>query len=350
MPQVVSGQFAKKRLRMEDERARMPDKRLSVVVTRRLPEAVEARMSELFDVTLSQDDKPMSKDQLIAAVKDADVLVPTITDTIDAGILAQAGERLKLIANFGAGVDNIDVDYARSKGIEVVNTPGASSRSVAELVIAPMFSLARSLHQSNRSMPGSGNSEFKVLKKAYSKGFELKGKTLGVIGFGRIGRETASYALGAGMKVLAYDLFDLDPNIELDIAGAGTVTAKVESSTMERILEQSDIITVHIPAQDGSAVIDATAFSKMKDGVVLINAARGGVVDEEALVSAIENGKVRAAALDVFENEPHPNAKVLEMSEIALSPHIGAATLEAQDRIGIELADQIIAKFGVQNK
>ena len=265
--------------------------------------------------------------------------------------LIDACPELELIGRGGVGMDNIDVDYARSKGIEVVNTPGASNRSVAELVIAHMFSLARSLHQSNRNMPSSGNSEFKVLKKAYSKGFELKGKTLGVIGFGRIGRETASYELGAGMKVLAYDLFDLDPNIELDIAGAGTVTAKVESSTMERILEQSDIITVHIPAQaDGSAVIDATAFSKMKDGVVLINAARGGVVDEEALVSAIENGKVRAAALDVFENEPHPNAKVLEMSEIALSPHIGAATLEAQDRIGIELADQIIAKFGVQNK
>lgn len=257
---------------------------------------------------------------------------------------------LKMIGRGGVGMDNIDVDYARSKGIDVVNTPGASSRSVAELVTAHMFSLARSLHQSNRSMPGEGRSDFKGLKKAYSKGFELRGKTLGVIGFGRIGRETASYALGAGMKVLAFDLNGFDPTVKLDIAGAGTVNAKVEVSSLEQILQNSDIITVHIPAQkNGGPAIDAEAFGMMKDGVVLINAARGGVVDEDALIDAIESGKVRAAALDVFENEPHPNEKILQMPQIALSPHIGAATMEAQDRIGIELADQIIAKFGVQN-
>lgn len=257
---------------------------------------------------------------------------------------------LKLIGRGGVGMDNIDVEYARGKGLSVVNTPGASSRSVAELVIAHMFSLARSLHQSNRSMPAEGRADFKGLKKAYSKGFELRGKTLGVIGFGRIGRETASYALGAGMNVLAYDLSGFDSVVPLEIAGAGTVQAKVSASSMEQLLESSDIITVHIPAQkDGSAVIDAQAFAKMKDGVVLINAARGGVVDEDALIDAIQNGKVRAAALDVFENEPHPNEMVLKMDAIALSPHIGAATVEAQDRIGVELADQIIERFGAQN-
>ncbi len=264
--------------------------------------------------------------------------------------LIDACPALALIGRGGVGMDNIDVDHARSKGIEVVNTPGASSRSVAELVIAHMFSLARSLHKSNRSMPETGNSDFKVLKKAYSKGFELRGKTLGVIGFGRIGRETATYALGVGMKVLAYDLFDIDPKIELDIAGAGKVIAEVKVSSLEDVLRKSDIITVHIPAQsDGTAVIDGEAFGQMKERVILINAARGGVVDEDALIEAIENGKVRAAALDVFENEPHPDPRILEMPEIAFSPHIGAATVEAQDRIGIELADRIIAKFGVQN-
>ncbi len=264
--------------------------------------------------------------------------------------LIDACPDLKMIGRGGVGMDNIDVEYAKNKGLEVINTPGASSRSVAELVMAHMFSMARSLHQSNRSMPHTGGSDFKGLKKAYSKGFELRGKQLGVIGFGRIGRETATYALGCGMKVLAFDLYDFDANIELDIVGAGKVMAKVENSCLEDILSNCDVITIHIPAQaDGSPVIDAKAFASMKDGVVLINAARGGVVDESALIDAIESGKVRAAALDVFENEPHPDERVLKMQEIALSPHIGAATMEAQERIGLELADKIIAKFGVQN-
>lgn len=264
--------------------------------------------------------------------------------------LIDACPNLKMIGRGGVGMDNIDVEYARGKGLEVINTPGASSRSVAELVMAHMFSLARSLHQSNRSMPQTGGSDFKGLKKAYSKGFELRGKTLGVIGFGRIGRETATYALGCGMKVVAFDLYDFDANIEMEIVGAGKVMAKIEKAALEDVLSQCDVITLHIPAQDdGSPVIDANAFAKMKDGVVLINAARGGVVDESALIDAIESGKVRAAALDVFENEPHPDERVLKMPQIALSPHIGAATMEAQERIGLELADKIIAKFGVQN-
>lgn len=293
----------------------------------------------------------VAQDALVQTLNDERIEVLLVRSATTARQeLIDACPDLKMIGRGGVGMDNIDVEYARGKGLDVINTPGASSRSVAELVMAHMFSLARSLHQSNRSMPSTGNSDFKGLKKAYSKGFELRGKTLGVIGFGRIGRETATYALGCGMKVMAYDLYDFDANIELDIAGAGTVTAMVEVSSLEDILSQCDVVTVHIPAQaDGSAVIDAKAFATMKNGVVLINAARGGVVDESALIDAIESGKLRAAALDVFENEPHPDERVLQMPQIAFSPHIGAATLEAQDRIGIELADQIIAKFGVQN-
>ena len=248
---------------------------------------------------------------------------------------------LKLIGRGGVGMDNIDVEYAREKGLHVINTPAASSQSVAEQVMAHLFGLARGLYDSNRQMPTSGNSDFKVLKKKYAKGIELRGKTLGVMGIGRIGQATAKYALGCGMNVVAYDPFIDNVTINV-VVGNQTVSIDIKTVSKEELLAQADFITLHIPAQaDGKAVIGNGEFAQMKGGVMIANAARGGVIDEDALIANLDSGKVAAAALDVFVNEPTPRVDLMQHSKISLAPHTGAATLEAQDRIGEELASQI---------
>ena len=252
---------------------------------------------------------------------------------------------LKIIGRGGVGMDNIDVEYARDKGIHVINTPAASSHSVAELVFAHLYGLARYLHNANRDMPLDGDTKFKDLKKAYAKGTELKGKTLGVFGFGRIGQATAKVALGVGMKVIAYDPFIEKANLELDFFDGQTLNFAIETISKEAVLEQSDFITLHVPAQK-DYVIGKAEFNMMKDGVILVNAARGGVIDEVALVEAINSGKVARAALDVFEKEPQPEIQLLMNPALSLTPHTGAATNEAQDRIGTELASQIINILG----
>lgn len=249
---------------------------------------------------------------------------------------------LKIIGRGGVGMDNIDVDYARSKGLHVINTPAASSHSVAELVFGHFYGLARFLHNSNRDMPLEGDANFKGLKKSYAKGTELKGKTLGVLGFGRIGQATAKVAIGAGMKVVAFDPFMEKANLELEFFDGQKVNFEIEMSSKDEVLSQADFLTLHVPAQK-DYVIDASDFNKMKDGVIIANAARGGVINEVALVQAIENGKVARAALDVFENEPKPEIQLLMNPALSLTPHTGAATNEAQDRIGTELANQIIS-------
>lgn len=249
---------------------------------------------------------------------------------------------LKIIGRGGVGMDNIDVEYAKSKGIHVINTPAASSHSVAELVFAHLFGLVRFLHNSNREMPLEGDSKFGELKKAYAKGTELKGKTLGVLGFGRIGQATAKVAIGAGMKVIAYDPFIEKVNLELDFFDGQTLNFEIKTISKEEVIKQSDFITLHVPAQK-DYVIGEEEFKAMKNGVIIVNAARGGVIDEVALVQAIADGKVARAALDVFENEPKPEIQLLMNSALSLTPHTGAATNEAQDRIGTELASQIIS-------
>lgn len=251
---------------------------------------------------------------------------------------------LKLIGRGGVGMDNIDVDYARSKGLHVINTPGASSQSVAELVMGSLFSLSRSLFHSHRVMPTDGATQFKVLKKKYAKGQELRGKTIGIVGFGRIGRALATYCLGSGMKVVAVDMFTDPVKVPVHIEGAGTVEVTITpQANLADVISELDYISLHVPKQaNGAAVIGENEISKMKDGVILANAARGGVIDEDALLKGIESGKIRAAALDVFENEPTPRVDLLENEAIASTPHIGAATTEAQSRIGEELAEQII--------
>ncbi|WP_298896168.1 D-2-hydroxyacid dehydrogenase [uncultured Psychroserpens sp.] len=256
--------------------------------------------------------------------------------------LIDACANLKIIGRGGVGMDNIDVEYARSKGKHVINTPAASSQSVAELVFAHLFGGVRFLHDSNRNMPLDGDTKFKALKKNYAKGVELRGKTLGIIGFGRIGREVAKIALGIGMKVIASDKFVGKANVKVEFYNGQFINVEIETEPMKDVLQHADFITLHVPAQK-EYVIGDKQFNLMKDGVGIVNAARGGVIDEVALVKAIESGKVAFAGLDTFEEEPTPAVQVLMNGRISLTPHIGAATNEAQDRIGTELADQIIS-------
>ena len=247
---------------------------------------------------------------------------------------------LKLIGRGGVGMDNIDVDYARKQNIHVINTPAASSSSVAELVFAHLYGGVRFLHDSNRNMPLEGETKFKELKKKYSKGLELRGKTIGVIGFGRIGQEVAKIALGAGMNVIACDSFLKETTIKLNFYDKNSVSFKIKIISKNEVLKQADFVTLHVPSQK-KYVIDKKEFAIMKNGAVLINAARGGIVNEVELVAALDSGKLLFAALDTFENEPKPDIKILMHPNISLTPHIGAATNEAQERIGEELASQI---------
>jgi D-3-phosphoglycerate dehydrogenase / 2-oxoglutarate reductase len=260
--------------------------------------------------------------------------------------LIDACPDLKIIGRGGVGMDNIDVEYARSKGIHVINTPASSSESVAELVFAHLFSGVRFLHDANRNMPLEGDTHFDGLKKAYANGIELRGKTIGIIGFGRIGQAVAKMALGLGMKVIAADKFVGKADIKVDFYNGQFINVEIITEPMEDLLKHSDFITLHVPAQDGY-VISTNEFETMKGGSGIINCSRGGVIDEVALLEALDNNKILFAGLDVFENEPTPEVKILMHPKISLTPHIGAATLEAQDRIGTELAEQIVALLKV---
>ena len=298
-------------------------------------EALEAAGFEVITTTVAQEQL-----QNYINENDISVLLVRSATKVRKDIIDNCPS-LKIIGRGGVGMDNIDVDYARSKGLKVINTPAASSHSVAELVFGHLYGLARFLHNSNRDMPLEGDSNFKKLKKAYAKGTELKGKTLGVLGFGRIGQATAKIALGAGMKVVAYDPFMEKAELQLDFFDGQSVSFTIDTISKEDVLKQADFLTLHVPAQK-EYVIDEKEFNQMKDGVILANAARGGVVNEVALVKAIESGKVARAALDVFEKEPQPEMGLLMNPALSLTPHTGAATNEAQDRIGTELASQII--------
>ncbi len=252
---------------------------------------------------------------------------------------------LKLIGRGGVGMDNIDVAYAREKGITVINTPASSSQSVAELVMGHLFSLSRFLQDSFKNMESG---DFSNLKKKYAKGIELRGKTIGIIGFGRIGQSLASYALGAGMDVIAVDQFTTPVKISVPLGLNNNFDVEITPTTdLQSVLGKLDYISLHVPKQaDGSAVITANEFSKMKKGVLIVNASRGGVIDENDLLVALDEGVIGGVALDVYENEPNPRKDLLNHPKIACTPHIGAATLEAQDRIGEELAQLIIGQFG----
>lgn len=255
--------------------------------------------------------------------------------------IIEACPSLKLIGRGGVGLDNIDVEYAKGKNIHVINTPASSANSVAELVFAHLFSGVRFLHDSNRNMPLEGDTQFSQLKKLYSNGTELRGKTLGIIGFGRVGQAVARIAIGLGMNVIAYDPNVKEAEIELSFFDDRKVSFLIKTIEKETVLEQSDFITVNSPVQE-MYVIDTEEFDMMKEGVGVINSARGGVISEEALLEALESGKVSFAGLDVFENEPTPSIRLLMHPNVSLTPHIGASTVEAQGKIGTELAEQII--------
>lgn len=298
-------------------------------------EALESAGFEVLTTNVAQEQLPsfINEEQI------SGLLVRSATQVRKDLIDACPG--LKLIGRGGVGMDNIDVEYARKKGLHVINTPASSSASVAELVFAHLFGGVRFLYDANRNMPLEGDKNFKGLKKNYGKGTELRGKTLGVLGFGRIGQATARIALGIGMKVIYHDPFLEEAGIDLPFYDGQSVSFALKSISKEDLLRSSDFITLHVPAQK-EYVIGKAEFELMKNGVGLVNAARGGVIDEVALVEAIDSGKVAFAGLDVFESEPQPEIRILMHPKISLSPHIGAATGEAQDRIGTELAEQII--------
>lgn len=271
-------------------------------------------------------------EELGAALRDYDAVVVRSATKVRANHIDEAKTgKLKLIIRGGVGVDNIDVKYAEEAGITVKNTPRASSNSVAELAMGHMFSCARFL-----SVAGHTMREGKWEKKAYGKGFELGGKTLGIIGFGRIGQALGRMAKGMGMHVVAFDVFHI-PGIEEQMG--------IPYVEMEELLAQADFISVHAPAVDGGALINAENIAKMKDGVVIINTSRGTNVDEAALLEALESGKVRAAGLDVWAEEPAKNVALYSHARVSCTPHIGAATQEAQARIGEEIVSIIQTFF-----
>lgn len=289
------------------------------------------------------DTNKINQEDLIKKLNDYDVIcVRSATKVRQAEI--DSAPNLKIIARGGVGLDNIDVAYANEKGIKVINTPAASSRSVAELAFAHIFSIARFLNHSNKIMHLKGGEMFNELKKAYAKGMELEGKTIGIIGLGRIGQEAAKIAIGLGMNVVGYDPYVKSVSVNIGSKQFHTL-ATIEASTLDQVLAKSDIITIHVPGLD-KPVLTELEFSKVKKGVVVINIARGGVIDEDALLKALNDGTVSAAGIDVFIGEPTPRQDLLTHPNVSLTPHIGASTNEAQEKIGEELAKQIIDFFG----
>ena len=298
---------------------------------------VEALESNGYEVITTN----VAQEQLINHINEnqIDVLLVRSATTVRKELI-DACSSLKIIGRGGVGMDNIDVDYAREKGLHVINTPAASSLSVAELVFAHLYGGVRYLFDANRNMPLEGDTKFKVLKKNYASGSELRGKTMGIIGFGRIGQEAAKIALGVGMNVIAHDPFIENAALKLALGNDVTVDYIITMASFETVIKDSDFISLHVPSQD-KPVIGKKEFAKMKKGAGLINASRGGVIDEESLLDALDNGQLSFAGLDTFVNEPKPAMKVLMHPKVSLTPHIGAATKEAQDRIGTELAQHI---------
>ncbi len=281
--------------------------------------------------------------ELMNVLPDYDVIIVRSATQVRKELI-DACPKLKIIARGGVGTDNIDVDYARSKGIEIITTPAASSQSVAELAMGHIFTLTRFLHRSNREM---ATESFKKLKSAYAEGIQLRGKTMGIIGFGRIGQELARMAMAMGMEVMPSDPFIKETDLAISLYNTKDVKMSVHlrSYPLADVLKKADFISIHTPSL-GKALIGADEIAQMKDGSFLVNCARGGVIDEDALLAALESGKLGGVGLDTFTNEPNPRADLLNHPKISVTPHIGAATKEAQANIGLELADKIIAFFG----
>ncbi|MEM1235216.1 MAG: D-glycerate dehydrogenase [Pseudomonadota bacterium] len=303
----------------------MPSKRLSVVVTRRLPEVVETRMSELFDVQLRETDEPMSRAQLVEAVKGADVLVPTVTDEIDAGLLGQAGERLKLIASYGAGVDHIDVATARQRGILVSNTPGVVTEDTADMAMALMLAVTRRIPE-GLSMMQKG--DWQGWSPTAMLGGRLGAKRLGILGMGRIGQAVARRASAFGMQVHYHNRKRLRPEIEEDLEATYW-------ESLDQMISRMDVISVNCPHTPATFhLINARRLKLMKASAVLVNTSRGEVIDENALTRTLRAGEIAGAGLDVYEHGQDINPRLRELSNVVLLPHMGSATNEGRAEMG----------------
>ncbi|QIG90774.1 3-phosphoglycerate dehydrogenase [Chryseobacterium sp. POL2] len=302
----------------------------------------QSAIDKLTEAGITVLENRVAREHLAKFINDnqVDVLLVRSATQIRAELIDECPS-LKILGRGGIGMDNIDVDYAIDKGLYVINTPTASCKSVAELVFAHFFGLARNLHESNRLMPLEGDTKFDSLKKSFAKAFELSGKTLGIVGLGKIGIEVAKIGISLGMKVIAYNRTPKTEQIELHFFDGQSLTFQIKSVTLEDVLQKADFISINT-SKLNAYILDAPEMEMMKDGVFIANTARGGVINEVALIDYIENGKIAGAALDVFENEPQPELPLLMNPALSLSPHIGGNTIDAQERIGLELAEQII--------
>ncbi|WP_147125897.1 2-hydroxyacid dehydrogenase [Shimia ponticola] len=303
----------------------MAKKRLSVVVTRRLPEVIETRLSELFDVTLRDSDTPMTRAQLVEALQQTDVLVPTITDTIDAGLLGQAGDRLKLIANYGSGVDHIDVTTARQRGILVSNTPDVLTDDTADMAMALMLAVTRRIPEGLNRMQ-SGNWE--GWSPTAMLGGRVAGRRLGILGMGRIGQAVARRARAFGLQIHYHNRRRLRPETEAEFEATYW-------DSLDQMVSRMDIVSVNCPHTPATFhLINARRLALMKASAVVVNTSRGEVIDENALTRALRAGDIAGAGLDVFEHGREVNPRLRELSNVVLLPHMGSATVEGRVEMG----------------
>ncbi|MBU1836586.1 D-glycerate dehydrogenase [Loktanella salsilacus] len=303
----------------------MPSKKLSVVVTRRLPQVVETRMTELFDVTLREDDAPMTREALVAAMQDADVLVPTITDQIDARLLAQAGDRLKLIANYGAGVDNIDVATARQRGILVSNTPGVLTDDTADMTLALMLSVLRRIPEGMRV---AQSDEWAGWAPTAMLGGRVAGRRLGILGMGRIGQAVARRARAFGMQIHYHNRKRLRPEAEEPLDATYW-------ESLDQMVARMDVISINCPHTPSTFhLMNARRLKLMKPDAVIVNTSRGEVIDENALTRMLRANEIAGAGLDVFERGGEINPRLKALPNVILLPHMGSATTEGRIEMG----------------
>ncbi|MFN7003221.1 MAG: 2-hydroxyacid dehydrogenase [Roseinatronobacter sp.] len=310
----------------------MPNKRLSVVVTRRLPDVVETRMSELFDVTLRPSDAPMTRDELTDAMRRSDVLVPTITDQIDASLLSQAGDQLKLIANFGAGVDHIDVHTARQRGILVSNTPGVLTEDTADMTLALMLAVTRKIPQGLADMQAD---QWRGWSPMAHLGSRIGGKRLGILGMGRIGQAVARRARAFGMQVHYHNRRRLRPEVEEALEATYW-------ESLDQMIARMDVISVNCPHTPSTFhLLNARRLKLLKPTAVIVNTSRGEVIDENAMTRGLRAGEIAGAGLDVFEHGHSVNPRLRELPNVVLLPHMGSATLEGR----VEMGEKVIVNI-----
>ncbi len=303
----------------------MPHKKVRVIVTRRLPDVIETRMMELFDCHLNIEDRPLSQAQLIEAVKEADILVPTVTDRIDAAVLSQAGPQLKLIASFGTGVDHIDLKTARQRGITVTNTPGVLTEDTADMTMALILSVPRRLAEGER-LVRSG--DWQGWAPTGMLGHRVNGKRLGIIGMGRIGSAVARRAKGFGMSIHYHNRRRVHPSVEEELEATYW-------ESLDQMLSRMDIISINCPHTPATFhLLSARRLKLLREEAYIVNTSRGEVVDENALTRALEAGEIAGAGLDVFEHEPAINPKLLRLDNVVLLPHMGSATIEGRIAMG----------------